>query len=103
LALAKSQQDGGVWAYERFNYLVDFNYSDLTDATFIDTSVSGASFRSAVLARTSFSNTDVSRTDFTGGKDLDSAIFAGACFGSAENDRPIGLSASILAKLRSPC
>ena len=103
MVLARNQQDGGVWTYERFNYVVNFDFSDLTDATFINTSVSGASFRSASLARTSFANTDVSRTDFTGAKDIDSTIFSGACFSTAENDRPVGLSTAVLEKLRSPC
>jgi uncharacterized protein YjbI with pentapeptide repeats len=102
LLSAKNGQDGGEWVYERFRYLINFDHADLTGATFIDTSVSGASFRSARLVRTNFSNTDISRTDFTDAEGIDSIIFTGACFGGTD-DKPVGLGTDILSKLRSPC
>ena len=57
------------WTFLRYNYIVNFEHSNLRKASFKNTSVGGASFANVSdLFEADFTNTDLSRTDFTDAK-----------------------------------
>jgi len=91
----------GSKAWERVQYVVKFDYANLTGASFKGTSVVGASFQHADLTGTTFEETDVSRADFQEARNLGKAVFKKSCYGAP--GEPLGLSSEILDKLISPC
>ena len=98
-ALASEWAESKAW--ERVQYVVKFDYANLTGASFKRTSVAGASFRHADLTNTTFDETDLSRADFQQARNLDKAVFMKSCYGRP--GEPLGLSKGILGKLISPC
>jgi hypothetical protein len=91
----------GAKGWERVQYVVKFDYANLTNASFKGTSVSGASFQHADLSGTKFQETDLSRADFQNAVNLDKAVFTGSCYGTP--GQPLGLSQAIVKMLTSPC
>jgi Pentapeptide repeats (8 copies) len=87
--------------WERVQYVVKFDYATLTNASFKNTSVAGASFQHANLTNTIFDQTDLTRADFQYAENLDKAVFANSCY--TPPGKPIGLSQSLFQTLRSPC
>ena len=87
--------------WERVQYVVLFDWANLTNASFKGTSVAGASFEHADLTNTVIDQTDLSLADFQHARNLDKAIFRMSCF-QAEA-KPIGLSEDTISKLASPC
>jgi uncharacterized protein YjbI with pentapeptide repeats len=97
-----NDEEAAWWNDERFRYITNFDNAVLVDAQFQNSGVTGVSFRNAMLTGTHFEHSDLSRSDFTGAKDLDKAHFVGACYGGA-SEKPVGLPNSILAKLQEWC
>jgi Pentapeptide repeats (8 copies) len=91
----------GPKAWERVQFVVKFDYADLTGASFKGMSVAGASFQHADLTGTTFEEVDLSRADFQQARNLEKAVFTKSCYGGP--GEPLGLSGEILKKLISPC
>ena len=97
--LSEKEQTDSAWKYSRFHFLVNFEHAMLRKASFLNTSVEGAVFTAADLYCTDFSNTRISRADFTGAQHLKSIVLTNACYDP--NDPPQGLDQSQLDAIRS--
>jgi uncharacterized protein YjbI with pentapeptide repeats len=91
----------GAKGWERVQYVVKFDYANLTNASFKGMSVDGASFQHADLTGTRFRETDLSRADFRDAEHLDKAVFTDGCYGL--DAKPLGLSPAVMQTFKSPC
>jgi hypothetical protein len=91
----------GPLAWERVRYAALFDWANLTGVSFGGALLAGASFQNAILDKVNFSGADLSRVDFQNSKNPQSAIFDGACY--YPSAAPLGLSESLLVKLKIPC
>ena len=87
--------------WERVRYAALFDYAPLTGASFVNAFLAGASFQHANLDKVDFHGADLSRVDFQYAQNPELALFEGACYYMSA--APLGLSDTLLGKLKSPC
>ena len=102
--LSQRQQTDSNWKNDRYHFIVNFEHASLRNASFLNTSLAGAVFEEADLYCVDFSNSEISRTDFSGAKELKSVVLTNACFDPKQPPTGLGQSQinSILSK-RKDC
>jgi hypothetical protein len=86
--------------WEKYRYIVNFEATDLTNATFKEVSVAGAKFDGATLNGARFVDSEISRATFEGARGITESTFSNACY---EGKAPAGLPDRIVAPMRKTC